>query len=145
IANFNITNSGIEAPCVAFFIMKVDNDGGFNLTDSDVANIKIFNNPATDRICFDANTTFQVGAAHFAIFYKNISRTARNFTAYYHATMAATHFATADQNVFRGRVQSTAIIISAGFNGDAIVTGIKKTIFDYDILTGLGITAIGIW
>lgn len=94
------------------------------------------------RIGLEADGAIEIGTAHHTVFDKNIACTAGNLAAHDHAAMAFAHAAIADDDIFGGRCETTAVGIAGRFDGDAIVTGVKEGVLDQNVPARFRITTI---
>src|SRR5579884_2877889 len=86
-----------------------------------------------------------MGTAHAAVVDKHISYATRNLTADRDATVSIFHRAIFDDDVLARHVHPPSVLVSSGFDGDAIVPCAERAVRDEHIAATLWIAAVVIW
>ena len=116
---------------VAFSIEEVNLYHGLgDLADCDISQIDIIDRSAANRVGFDTQGPFEIRAVHSAVFGEDISGASGHFAADDHTAVSVFHAAISDNDIFTRHIDPSAIVVSAGLYGNAIVSGVKITIFD---------------
>src|SRR5262249_23260761 len=135
-----ISHYGCEISLRSFFIVEVNRDQGVsNLADSNIPEIEILKQAASRGIILDAESMIKIGAIYFAVLGKNVSYTARDLAADRYTAVPIFHFAAPDDHVFGRDTDTTAVVIAARFDRDAIVACIEMAILDQDIFAAFGV------
>ena len=112
------------------FVLQVDAQYGFAaLTDGDVAYKYILYQSAAAGTGLDADYAVQVGAVHAAVLNEQVAVAAGYFTADNDAAMTVFHEAAAHDDIFAGNVPLASVLVTAGFDGYAVVARIEGTVF----------------
>ena len=73
---------------------------------------------------------------------KNTIDTTAHFTAQRNAAMTVSKFVVFNEDIFTRDIGDSAITVSAGFQADTVIAGIKMSILDPDTGAAFGITAV---
>ena len=143
IVHKNIPNDRIKLAGVAFLIIEIDQQCSLaDLLHSNISHKDILHDAAADRIGLDPQAAIEIGAVHQTVFSKDIAGAAGNFAADNHAAMAVFHGAVADNDIFRGDIDTASVSVTAGLDGDAVVAGIEIAVLNEHIPTEIPIAAV---
>ena len=127
------------------FVLQVDAQYGFAaLADGDVAYKYILYQSAAAGTGLDADYAVQVGAVHAAVLNEQVAVAAGYFTADNDAAMTVFHEAAAHDDIFAGNVPLASVLVTAGFDGYAVVARIEGTVFYQYVFAGFRVAAVSV-
>lgn len=84
------------------------------------------------------------GSGDFDLVGVDVAHTAGDFAADSDGAAVAVHGAVDDHDVLRGHVDSPAVGVAPGFDGDVVVVGAEVAVADDDVVAGFGVAAVGV-
>ena len=127
------------------FVLQVDAQYGFAaLADGDVAYKYILYQSAAAGTGLDSDYAVQVGAVHAAVLNEQVTVAAGYFTADNDAAMTVFHEAAAHDDIFAGNVPLASVLVTAGFDGYAVVARIEGTVFYQYVFAGFRVAAVSV-
>ena len=131
---------GMVFPALRFVVRFEKNEGLAHAVGLHAADEDIFDITSAVEVRFEIDAVADVGHAHILDDY--VAHAARNLAADADAVGLRSERAVADQDVFRGTTDTPCVVITARFDGDAVVARAEGTVFDQYVRAGLRVAAV---
>src|ERR1017187_1022425 len=99
---------------------------------------------AAGGVGLETKSVVQVGTVEGAILRENILNASRRFAAATHAAVAGLEMTVLDDEIAAGDVDTMAVPVAAGFDGNAIVAVAEVAILDEHVGAGIRIATVGV-
>jgi len=110
----------------------------------DVAHVDILNDAASTVVGLDAQHTLEIGRVHHAILGEDILTASGNLRSDDNGPMSVLHLAVADDDISGGFLPESAVVVASALDGNAVVTGVERAVFDDNVLAGFRIAAVAV-
>ncbi len=143
----HVAHQRIEASKASLTGLIVEVDLQHSLTALsylDVAHVDVLNDAASAIVGLDAQYALEIGRVHHAILGEDILTASGNLRSDDHGPMSVLHLAVADDDISGGFLPKTAVVVASALDGDAVVTGVERAVFDDNVLAGFRIAAVAV-